>query len=103
MEEALLSPAELQRDLGQTLRTLRISRGLTQSEVASKAGVALRSLASLERSGNSSLETFVRALNALQAADIIAKLAPRPQVSPLAILRRGDIAPRRVRRRRHPN
>lgn len=97
MIESIKSPSELQRELGSAVRALRISRGLTQSEAAAKAGVALRSLASLERAGNSSLETFVRALNALQAADVIAKLAPQPQVSPLAILRNGGKEPRRVR------
>lgn len=99
MEEAIKSPAELQRELGAVVRSLRVNRGLTQSELAAKAGVALRSLATLERVGNSSLKTFVRALNALQAADVIAKLAPRPQVSPLAMLRHGGNAPQRVRHR----
>jgi transcriptional regulator with XRE-family HTH domain len=99
MEETLNSPAELQRELGAVVRSLRVNRSLTQSELAAKAGVALRSLASLERVGNSSLKTFVRALNALQAADVIAKLAPQPQVSPLAMLRHGGKAPQRVRHR----
>jgi transcriptional regulator with XRE-family HTH domain len=103
MNESIKSPAELQRDLGAVVRTLRISRGMTQAEVAAKAGVALRSLASLERSGISSLATFVRALNALQAADVIAKLAPEPHVSPLAMLRRGEAVPRRVRHRSRSN
>jgi transcriptional regulator with XRE-family HTH domain len=103
MEYSIKSPIELQHDLGETVRAIRVGRGLTQSEVAAKAGVALRSLANLERTGNSSLETFVRALNALQAADVISKLAPQPQVSPLAMLRHGGQAPRRVRRRSRAN
>jgi transcriptional regulator with XRE-family HTH domain len=99
MDDAIKSPTDLQRELGSALRSLRLNRGLTQSELAAKAGVALRSIASLERAGNSSLETFVRALNALEAADVIAKLAPQPQVSPLALLRDGDNVRRRVRHR----
>jgi transcriptional regulator with XRE-family HTH domain len=100
MEESIKSPQELQREIGAALRTLRVNRGMTQSEVAAKAGVALRSLAALERRGSSSLQTFVRALNALQATDMIAKLAPQPQVSPLAMLRHGGTEARRVRHRR---
>ena len=74
---------------------MRLNRRMTQAEVAAKAGVSLRSLAALERVGNSSLETFVRALNALQGADVIAKLVPQPTVSPLALLRsHGSAAPR---------
>ncbi len=100
MTYTVKSPAELQRELGAAVRALRVNRGLMQSEVAAKAGVSLRSLATLEQSGSSSLETFVRALNALQAADVIAKLVPQPQVSPLAMLRHQGRAPQRVRRRR---
>jgi len=100
MNESAKSPQELQRDLGAALRTLRIARGLTQAEVAAKAGVAQRSIAALERAGKSSLETFVRALNALDAAEVIARLAPRPQVSPLALLHHEGEGPRRVRHRR---
>jgi transcriptional regulator with XRE-family HTH domain len=99
MEEPLKSSTDLQRDLGAGMRALRVGRGMTQSEVAAKAGIALRSLATLERAGNSSLETFVRALNALQAADVIAKLVPQPQVSPLAMLHHGSRPRQRVRHR----
>ncbi len=100
MNDNLKSPGDLQHDLGAAVRLLRVNAGLTQSELAAKAGVALRSIATLERSGNSSLETFVRALNALQAADVIAKLASQARVSPLALLRHGDNARRRVRHRK---
>jgi transcriptional regulator with XRE-family HTH domain len=93
------SPSELQRELGETVRALRVNRGLTQAEAAAKAGVALRSLAALERAGKSSLETFVRALSALQASDVIGKIAPQPQVSPLAVLHNQGKARRRVRHR----
>jgi transcriptional regulator with XRE-family HTH domain len=100
MDQPIKSPQELQQEIGAAVRMLRIRRGMTQAEVAAKAGVALRSLAALERNGRSSLQTFVRALNALQATDMIALLAPRPQVSPLAMLRHGGAGPRRVRHRR---
>jgi transcriptional regulator with XRE-family HTH domain len=93
------SPLELQQELGAALQALRISRRLTQAEVADKAGLALRSLASLERGEGSSVDTLVRALNALEATDAIAKLAPTPQVSPLAMLRHEAGRPKRVRHR----
>jgi transcriptional regulator with XRE-family HTH domain len=99
MNEVIRSPSELQRELGEAVRALRINCGLTQAEAAAKAGVALRSLASLERAGNSSLETFVRALNALHASDVIGRIAPQPQVSPLAVLHNEGKMRRRVRHR----
>jgi transcriptional regulator with XRE-family HTH domain len=100
MIESAKSTQELQQEIGAALRTLRVNRGMTQAEVAAKAGVALRSLAALERRGASSLKTFVRTLNALQATGMIALLAPQPQVSPLAMLRHAGNVPRRVRHRR---
>lgn len=99
MNDAVKSPTELQRELGESMRALRLSRGLTQAETAAKAGVALRSLAAMERVGNSSLETFVRALSALHASDFIGRIAPEPLVSPLAMLRNQGRARRRVRHR----
>ena len=101
MGEAIRSPAELQQELGGALRRLRIDRGMTQSEAAAKAGIAVRSLATLERDGRSSLETFVRVLNALQATDLIRNLAPQTQVSPLALLRNEGKTRYRVRHRRN--
>jgi transcriptional regulator with XRE-family HTH domain len=99
MNDAIKSPSELQHELGEAMRALRVNRGLTQAETAAKAGLALRSLAALERMGNSSVETFVRALSALQASEVIAKIAPQPLVSPLTILRNQGMARRRVRHR----
>jgi transcriptional regulator with XRE-family HTH domain len=99
MIDAIKSPSELQHALGEAMRALRVNRGMTQAEAAAKAGVSLRSLASLERVGKSSVETFVRALSALQASDVIGKIAPQPMVSPLAILRNQGNVRRRVRHR----
>jgi transcriptional regulator with XRE-family HTH domain len=100
MSDIVKSPSELQHDLGEAMRTLRINQGLTQAETAAKAGVVLRSLAALERTGNSSVETLVRVLSALKASDVIGKIAPQPWVSPLEILHNQGKVRRRVRHRR---
>ena len=83
------------------MRALRIAQQLTQKDLASKAGVSPKAVAQLERAEGSSVETLIRMLRALKATDFIGNMAPRPQVSPLALLR----SPRplqRVRRRRPP-
>ncbi|MDB6095219.1 MAG: transcriptional regulator, family [Verrucomicrobia bacterium] len=99
MNEVVKSTAELQAELGQALRALRINRQLTQENLAVKAGVSLRSLANLERNGGATLQTLVRALNAMGAAGTISQLVPQPQISPLAMLRHETGRPQRVRRR----
>ena len=91
------SPAELQRELGEAFRRIRISRRLTQKELAEKAGVVPRSIIKLERGAGSTVETMVRALNALGAAEAISLLAPVPQISPMALLRHEARQPKRVR------
>jgi transcriptional regulator with XRE-family HTH domain len=88
---------ELQSALGERLRALRLSRNFSQRELADKAGVSLRALHNLEAGSGSTLETFLRDLKALNAVDAIETLVPQPKVSPLDLLKMGDV-PRRVRR-----
>lgn len=87
--------------IGSAIRSFRVARHLTQNEAAAKAGLSLKALASLERGEGSSLETFVRALQALGATHVIETMAPRPRVSPIALLK-SDRPPQRVRHRLTP-
>jgi transcriptional regulator with XRE-family HTH domain len=98
MEPIYKSPAELQAELGERLRALRLNRNLAQREIAAKAGVSLRSVINLEGGKGSTIETLVRVLNAMDAAGTLEMLAPKPQVSPLALLH----SPRPQRRVRRP-
>lgn len=99
MEEIINTPKELQEELGQGIRTLRIRRRLTQKDLAAQAGIFHKSLANLERGTGSTVETLVRILNALGATHVIKNLAPEPQISPLALLQSSKV-PQRVRYRR---
>jgi transcriptional regulator with XRE-family HTH domain len=99
MEPTYKSPAELQSELGERLRALRLNRNLAQREVAAKAGVALRSVINLEGGRGSTVETLMRVLNAMDAAGVLETLAPKPQISPLALLH-SPHPQRRVRRAR---
>jgi transcriptional regulator with XRE-family HTH domain len=101
MEPSVKSPADLQQQLGAGIRALRISRQLTQRDLAGKAGVSHQSVAKLERAAGSTVETLVRLLHALNATELITNLAPQIQVSPLALLR-SPKPPQRVRHRRPP-
>ena len=61
-----LQPArELLVTLGQRLRAQRLAQGLPQRELAQMAGLSLGALRALESTGQCSLETFVRTLQAL--------------------------------------
>lgn len=97
--EAFQTIDELQRDLGERLRRLRLSRNLDQLETAARAQVSEKALRNLEAGQGSNVHTLLSVLKALDALDALNALAPRTAISPLAMLERSK-APQRVRRQR---
>lgn len=89
MDLSYKTPDELQVVVGERLRALRLSRNLSQRELAGKAGLSLRALHNLEAGAGSTLESLVRVLKAVDAAAAIELLAPQPKVSPLMLLKEG--------------
>ena len=90
-----LDTSEWEQALGEQFRSLRLSRGLDQSQLAGLAGVSLGSVKGLEQGTGSSLKTIVRVARALDREDWLRGLAPRPTVSPLDVLRSARTTPRR--------
>ena len=98
VDMSFMSSEELQAVLGKQLQELRIAKNLDQITTAEKAGISEKALRNLETGRGSSTETLVRVLKALDSLDGLNLLAPRPSVSPLALLRHAGRARRRVRR-----
>ena len=98
VDMSFMSPDELQALFGKQLQELRISKNLDQVTTAEKAGVSTRALRNLEAGRGSSVETLIRVLKALDSLDGLRLLAPKPSVSPLALLRHSGKVRRRVRR-----
>ncbi|MBW8311755.1 MAG: helix-turn-helix domain-containing protein [Rhizobium sp.] len=88
------TPEEIQSELGERLRQLRLGRRLTQAGLASRAGVSPRALRALESGEGSNLVTLIRVLKALEALASLDALAPQPTVSPMALLT-GSRLPKR--------
>lgn len=65
MTLSLASLNEIVQALGRRLRAQRLAQGLTQSELAQMAGLSLGALRQLEGTGQSSLETLIRVVQAL--------------------------------------
>lgn len=95
---SFMSPDELQAVLGKQLQELRIAKNMNQIATADKAGISEKALRNLEAGRGSTIETLVRVLKALDSLDGLRLLAPKPSVSPLALLRHSETARRRVRR-----
>ena len=88
--------SELQALLGEQIQALRLSRNLDQITTAEKAGISEKALRNLEAGRGSTVESFLRVLKALDSLAGLELLAPKPSVSPLALLRNSK-ARQRVR------
>jgi transcriptional regulator with XRE-family HTH domain len=99
MNQSTNSPEDLLAELGSAIKARRLARNFTQREVAAKADVALRSLIYLEAGRSSTTDTLVRILKAMGSEDLIAQLAPRPGISPIALLKAPKLRRRASGRR----
>lgn len=81
----------IMRDLGIRLAQVRLSRNLTQARLAQEAGTSLPSIKRLEAGRNSSLDTLLRVLRALNLGDPILDILPNPNVRPVErVLHQGQ-------------
>ena len=91
------TPDEIQRDLGERLQQHRLQQNLTQQALASRAGVALNTIKKLEAGDRMTLDTLIRAAQALGlVADLDPLFAPRVAVT-IAELERQSITRQRAR------
>jgi transcriptional regulator with XRE-family HTH domain len=94
-----MTPQELAAELGSRLRNIRIRKMLDQKELAARAGISTRTLIMLEQGRGSTVETFLRVLKALDSLAGIDALAPRPTISPIAMMRVGKLPQRVIKKR----
>ncbi len=87
------------RDLGARLAKVRLSRNLTQARLAQEAGASLPSIKRLEAGRNSSLDTFLRVLRALNLGDRVLDILPNPGVRPIERVQHEGQERRRARTR----
>ena len=86
------TPEETLADLGDTLKTFRIQRGLDQKQLAARAGVSLGALSHLENGQGSTLMSFIKVLRALGLQNGLQQLVPVAVLDPLSLTRQA--APR---------
>ena len=99
MAFSLSTPAEILHSLGVRLREQRLAQSLTQRELAQMAGLSRGALRKLESSGQSSLETLVRAVQALGLVNELEDLFVLKRQS-IAQMEKAEAATQRQRARR---
>ena len=78
---------ELEQQLGEQVRRLRLQRGLTQVELAGACGLSLGAIRGLEAGSGSSLKTLILIVRHLGMQDWLNHLAPAISVSPMDLMR----------------
>lgn len=77
-----LKPEQMEAELGEKLRTLRLFRNLKQKTLAELAGVSVRAVRDLEIGRGSSVKTLVCVVWALGRQDWLNAIAPAGTINP---------------------
>ena len=98
-----ITDAAVFEELGSRLGRARLAAGLSQAELAARAGVSERTVRALESGSGGQLRTLVRILRELGLVESLDRLVPEGGPSPieLADLRRRER--QRAPRRRPPD
>jgi transcriptional regulator with XRE-family HTH domain len=83
-------------ELGARLSAARLSRDLTQAQLAHEAGVSKRTIERLEAGQSAHLTSFVRVLRTLGLLERLELLLPPAEPEPMDLLRRAGAKPQRA-------
>lgn len=72
------------KKIGENIKRIRLERNVSQKELAEFAGVAISSIAALERGDNVSLKTLIPLLRALNSLHMLSDFLNEPEISPIA-------------------
>ena len=97
IEFSVATSSQIETALCRRLERIRLSRNITQAQLAEEAGVSLRTIGRLEKGQGVSLDTFIRIMIALRIQQNLEALLPDPTVRPIE--RIGKIARERKRAR----
>jgi len=92
----LMRPNEVAVELGKRLKSHRLRKNLTQSDLAKKLELSVPTISSLENGKNTSLDTFIKVVFALGLAKELQELFNQPAFS-IAELEQAHAAPKRQR------
>ena len=82
-----LTDAAIARILGERIDRYRIEAGLTQAELAERAGIGKRTVERIEAGHGAELVTLIRVLRTLNALEGLEKLLPELPLSPIEQLK----------------
>ena len=81
---------EMEQDLGEKLKRMRLNKNLDQRTLAERAGVSVRALRNLEGGLGSTVQTLLRIVRALGRESWLQTVAPIPTINPEAFTTRNS-------------
>jgi transcriptional regulator with XRE-family HTH domain len=97
----IMSNQQIEAEMGERIRRRRLDMNISQTELARRAGVARRTITSVEHGEGCSLQTLIALVRALRALEWIDQFLPDPGISPMALLLQENKVKYRVKRRKH--
>lgn len=70
--------------VGEAIKRIRLEQNVSQKQLASSAGVAVSSVASLEKGESVSLKTLIPLLRTLKSLYLLSEFLKEPEISPIA-------------------
>lgn len=101
MKTSLYTPQEIQLQLADRVRALRIARGLTQKQLAQRAGISYATFKLFEQEGRISLERLLKIALVIGKLDGVLTLFPEETHTSLDELERMDAAKKKIKRSRY--
>jgi putative transcriptional regulator len=83
IEFSMATSDQIEAVLCKRLESIRLSRNITQAQLAEKAGVSPRTIGRFEKGQGVSVDTFIRIMMALGIQQNLEALLPDPTVRPI--------------------
>jgi transcriptional regulator with XRE-family HTH domain len=83
IEFSVATSDQIEATLCKRLESIRLSRNITQAQLAEEAGVSPRTIGRLEKGQGVSVDTFIRIMIALGIQQSLEALLPDPTVRPI--------------------
>jgi transcriptional regulator with XRE-family HTH domain len=90
MELYALTDNMILEKMGENIKRIRLEHNISQKELAASAGVAISSIAALERGESVSLKTLIPLLRALGSLHLLFDFLKEPEMSPIAYAKHLD-------------
>lgn len=97
IEFSIATSDQIEAALCKRLESIRLSRNITQAQLAVEAGVSPRTIGRLEKGQGVSMDTFIRIMMALNIQQNLEALLPDPSVRPIERIVMGAAERKRAR------